>query len=211
MGQQFKVFRFVLMAMAALVILATLACSGNASDSATGSAVRSYSYGGSEPTQQDAGGETELPEPAADAIYDFDINFYQGQDIVGGDVVPVSGLRGQPIVLNFWAGLCPPCRAEMPEFQSFADAYADRALVVGVDLGQIFSLGSQDDATRLLAELSVTYPAGYTNNANLARELEILGLPATFFINADGSVHRQWQGPLNEGKLAEITDEMLNR
>jgi thiol-disulfide isomerase/thioredoxin len=211
MGQQFKAFRFVLMAMAALVILATLACSGNASDSATGSAVRSYSYGGSEPTQQDAGGETELPEPAADAIYDFDINFYQGQDIVGGDVVPVSGLRGQPIVLNFWAGLCPPCRAEMPEFQSFADSYAGRALVVGVDLGQLFSLGSQDDATRLLAELSVTYPAGYTNNANLARELEILGLPATFFINADGSVHRQWQGPLNEGKLAEITDEMLNR
>ena len=211
MGQQFKAFRFVLMAMAALVILATLACSGNASDSATGSAVRSYSYGASEPTQQDGGGETELPEPAADAIYDFDINFYQGQDIVGGDVVPVSGLRGQPVVLNFWAGLCPPCRAEMPEFQSFADAYAGRALVVGVDLGQIFSLGSQDDATRLLAELSVTYPAGYTNNANLARELEILGLPATFFINADGSVHRQWQGPLNEGKLAEITDEMLNR
>ena len=211
MGQQFKAFRFMLMAMAALVILATLACSGNASDSATGSAVRSYSYGGSEPTQQDAGGETKLPEPEADAIYDFDINFYQGQDIVGGDVVPVSGLRGQPIVLNFWAGLCPPCRAEMPEFQSFADAYAGRALVVGVDLGQIFSLGSQDDATRLLAELSVTYPAGYTNNANLARELEILGLPATFFINADGSVHRQWQGPLNEGKLAEITDEMLNR
>ena len=211
MGQQFKAFRFMLMAMAALVILATLACSGNASDSATDSAVRSYSYGASDPTQQDGGGETELPEPEADAIYDFDINFYQGQDIVGGDVVPVSGLRGQPVVLNFWAGLCPPCRAEMPEFQSFADAYAGRALVVGVDLGQIFSLGSQDDATRLLAELSVTYPAGYTNNANLARELEILGLPATFFINADGSVHRQWQGPLNEGKLAEITDEMLNR
>ena len=211
MGQQFKAYRFALMAMAALVILATVACSGNASDSATDSAVRSYSYGASEPTQQDGGGETELPEPEADAIYDFDINFYQGQDIVGGDVVPVSGLRGQPVVLNFWAGLCPPCRAEMPEFQSFADAYAGRALVVGVDLGQIFSLGSQDDATRLLAELSVTYPAGYTNNANLARELEILGLPATFFINADGSVHRQWQGPLNEGKLAEITDEMLNR
>ena len=209
MGQQFAAFRLMLMAMAALVILATVACSGNASDSATGSAGRSY--GASEPTQQSAGGEAELPEPAADTIYDFDINFYQGQDIVGGDVVPVSGLRGQPIVLNFWAGLCPPCRAEMPEFQSFAEAYAGRALVVGVDLGQIFSLGSQDDATRLLAELSVTYPAGYTDDGGLARELEILGLPATFFINADGSVHRQWQGPLNEAKLAEITDEMLNQ
>ena len=80
----------MLMATAALAILATVACSGNASDSATGSAVRSYSYGASEPTQQSEGGETELPEPAADAIHDFDINFYQGQDIVGGDVVPVS-------------------------------------------------------------------------------------------------------------------------
>ena len=147
--------------------------------------------------------------PAAEAVYDFPIVFYQGQDAVGSEMAALSELRGQPIVLNFWAGLCPPCRAEMPEFQSFADDYAGRALVLGVDLGQFFSLGNQDDAIKLLNELSVTYPAGYTDDASVLPELGVTGLPATFFIAADGSLHRKWLGVLNGEKLAEITDEML--
>ena len=151
----------------------------------------------------------EATEPAADAIYDFSIHYYQGQDVVGGESLALSELRGSPVVLNFWAGLCPPCRAEMPEFQHFADEYDGRALVVGVDLGQFFSLGSQDDAIKLLNELDVSYPAGYTDDANVVRELGVLGLPATFFVAADGSLHRKWQGVLNGDKLAEITDEML--
>ena len=97
------------------------------------------------------------------------------------------------MVLNFWAGLCPPCRAEMPEFQAFANEYEGRALVLGVDLGQFFALGSEEDAVTLLNELGVTYPAGATGDANVVRELEVLGLPATFFIAADGSLHRKWQ------------------
>lgn len=149
------------------------------------------------------------PAAAPDGIYDFSISVYQGADDLGGDNVALSDLRGRPVVLNFWAGLCPPCRAEMPEFQHFADDYAGRALVVGVDLGQFFSLGSQDDAIKLLNELAVTYPAGYTDDGNVVRELGVLGLPATFFISADGSLHRKWQGVLNGEKLAEITDEML--
>ena len=147
--------------------------------------------------------------PVHDAVYDFPINFYQGQDAVGAETASLSDLRGQPIVLNFWAGLCPPCRAEMPEFQNFADEYAGRALVIGVDLGQFFQLGNQENALQLLNELDVTYPAGYTEDANVVRELSVLGLPATFFIAPDGSLHRKWQGILNGEKLAEITDEML--
>ena len=149
------------------------------------------------------------PVAAPDGIYDFNISVYQGADDLGGDNVALSDLRGRPVVLNFWAGLCPPCRAEMPEFQRFADEYADRALVIGVDLGQFFSLGNPEDAIKLLNELAVTYPAGYTDDGNVVRELGVLGLPATFFITADGSLHRKWQGVLNGEKLAEITDEML--
>ncbi len=146
---------------------------------------------------------------ATETVYDFDIRLYQGQDAVGGESVALSQLRGQPIVLNFWAGLCPPCRAEMPEFQAFSDEYAGRVLVVGVDLGQFFSLGSQEDAANLLKELSVSYPAGYTDDAAVVRELGVLGLPATLFITADGRLHRKWVSILSGGKLAEITDEML--
>ena len=156
----------------------------------------------------ESGALTEV-KPAANAVYDFPINFYQGQDAVGGENLSLSDLQGQPVVLNFWAGLCPPCRAEMPEFQHFADEYSGRALVIGVDLGQFFSLGTQEDAVKLLNELSVIYPAGYTEDARVLPELGVTGLPATFFINEDGSLHRKWQGVLNGEKLAEITDEML--
>lgn len=151
--------------------------------------------------------------PAGDieTVYDFDISLYQGEGMLGAETVALSDLRGQPVVLNFWAGLCPPCRAEMPEFQDFADEYTGRALVVGVDLGQFFSLGGQDHAVTLLNELSVTYPAGYADDGNLVRELGVLGLPATFFIAPDGTLHRKWQGVLNGDKLAEITDEMLTQ
>lgn len=158
-------------------------------------------------------GTADTPDVDRDtlAVYDFPITFYQGQDAVGGENLELSDLRGQPIVLNFWAGLCPPCRAEMPEFQHFSEEYEGRALVVGVDLGPFFSLGTQEDAMKLLNELEVRYPAGYTGDANVVRELGVLGLPATFFVNADGSLHRKWQGVLNADKLTEITDEMLSQ
>ncbi len=149
------------------------------------------------------------PSAPVETIYDFNIALYQGADVLGSETVAVSDLRGRPVVLNFWAGLCPPCRAEMPEFQDFADEYEGRAVLVGVDLGQSFALGSEEDAIVLLGELGVTYPAGAPDDENLVRELGVLGLPATFFVAADGSLHRKWQGVLNGEKLAEITDEML--
>jgi thiol-disulfide isomerase/thioredoxin len=168
----------------ATMLLAT-ACSGAAADSGT------------------------LASASVETVYDFNISLYQGIGELGAETVALSDLRGQPVVLNFWAGLCPPCRAEMPEFQVFADEYDGRATLVGVDLGQFFALGSDEDAIALLGELGVTYPAGATADENLVRELGVLGLPATFFVAADGSLHRKWQGVLNGDKLAEITDEML--
>ena len=168
----------------ALALLLAVACSGGAAPDA-------------------GGGETA-------AVHDFPIVLYQGADAVGGsDSLLLSDLQGRPVVLNFWAGLCPPCRAEMPEFQHCADDYAGRALVVGIDLGQFFSLGSQDDAQALLDDLSVSYPAGYTDDASVVRALGITNLPATLFITADGALHRKWTGVLNEAKLTEIADEML--
>ena len=149
------------------------------------------------------------PSEPVETIYDFNIALYQGSDQLGSETVAVSDLRGTTVVLNFWAGLCPPCRAEMPEFQEFAEEYDGRATLVGVDLGQFFALGSEEQAIALLSELGITYPAGSTDDGNLVRELGVLGLPATFFISADGSLHRKWQGVLNGDKLAEITDEML--
>ena len=153
---------------------------------------------------------TEAPKADADLAYSFPVTMFQGQDEVGGDMVELGGLLGkQPMVINFWAGLCPPCRAEMPDFQAFYEDFNDRVLLLGIDLGQFTGLGTQQDATDLLADLQVTYPAGFTDDGEVIKEYRVLGMPSTIFIDASGEVFHTWTGPLNEETLKEKTLEML--
>ena len=144
-----------------------------------------------------------------EAAPDIAIELYQGQEELGAATINFSELRGRPVVLNFWAGLCPPCRAEIPHFQEFADRFDSRVLVMGLDVGQFTQLGNQEDAKVLLQELSVTYPAGFTLDGGVMKNYEVLTMPTTVFINADGEVFRKWSGVLNLEKLTEITNEML--
>ena len=141
---------------------------------------------------------------------DFPIIVSQGQDILGGGEVAMASLLGRrPVVLNFWAAECPPCRAELPEFQSFHENYGDRVLVLGIDLGQFTGQGTPEQGRELLAELGVRFPAGYTEDASALPNYAVLGLPTTVFINADGSVFTKWTGALNEEVLVEKAEEML--
>ncbi len=142
-------------------------------------------------------------------VADFTIALYQGEAALGSGEFALSDLEGTPVVLNYWAGLCPPCRAEMPEFQEFGDDYEGRVILLGVDLGKFLGLGTQEDARNLLAELGVTYPAGYTEDGSVVEAHRVLGLPTTIFVNSDGILHRKWDGILNKEKLSEIAEEML--
>ena len=146
----------------------------------------------------------------AEMAADFPIIVSQGQDILGGDSVAMASLVGeQPVVLNFWAAECPPCRAELPEFQEFHEEYGDRLLVLGVDLGQFTNQGTPEQGRELLAELDVHIPAGYTEDSEILPKYGVLGLPTTVFINADGSIHNKWTGALNKQTLIEKAEEML--
>jgi thiol-disulfide isomerase/thioredoxin len=67
------------------------------------------------------------------SVPDFMITAYLGEDVLGGQTVKLSKVfeRGKPVILNFWAGLCPPYRAEMPGFQKVFDQVRDNVLLVG--------------------------------------------------------------------------------
>ena len=145
----------------------------------------------------------------AEPVADFRISLYQGQEEFGATEISLSDLEGKPVVLNYWAGLCPPCRAEMPEFQEFRDEYQGRVILVGVDLGQFLRLGSKENAQKLLAELGVSYAAGFTDDGSVVESHRVLGLPTTIFITAEGNLHKKWDGVLNRDKLSEIAEQML--
>ena len=142
---------------------------------------------------------------------DFSFTLYQGESKLGAETLNLSDLLGRPVVLNFWAGLCPPCRAEMPDLQDFYEEFSDRVTLIGIDLGQFTGLGSQRDARDLLAELGVTYPAGFTGDSSVVREHQVFSMPSTVFINSNGQVFRKWNGALNRDLLAEVTTDMLNQ
>ena len=148
---------------------------------------------------------------AEDLAPNFNFTLFQGQEKLGAGQLDLAQLRGKPVVLNFWAGLCPSCRAEMPDLQEFYDEFKDRVTLVGIDLGQFTGLGSKKDATDLLEDLGITYPAGSTDDASVISKYKVFGMPTTIFIDADGEIFKNWSGALNQDVLREQTNAMLSQ
>lgn len=142
---------------------------------------------------------------------DFTFEAYQGADLVGGETVQFSQIlaAGKPVVLNFWAAQCPPCRVEMPEFDHAWQAARDRVLLVGLDVGPLINLGTRAEGQALAEELGVTYPVGTTSDATVMQRYQVLGMPSTVFITAQSQIHRQWTGILDEASTTEFMNELV--
>lgn len=137
---------------------------------------------------------------------------YNGADVLGGETVALSDVLqlGLPVVLNFWAGLCPPCRQEMPDFQEISEERAGEVLILGIDVGRFTNLGSQQDALDLLAELGISYPTGYVDSDALLREYSIFEMPSTVFFTADGEVLSKDGGFLTGGQIRDRVAEIID-
>ena len=140
---------------------------------------------------------------------DFDFTLYQGTGELGSKELSLSRLHSKPVVLNFWAGQCPPCRAEMPEFQRFYNEYKDRVTLIGNDIGPFMRLGTHGDAEELLRELGITYPAGFTNDGSVPRKYGVIAMPTTVFFLPGGEIFEKRTGALNFSFLTRVTASML--
>ncbi|GGK11682.1 hypothetical protein GCM10010124_00400 [Pilimelia terevasa] len=117
--------------------------------------------------------------------------------LTGGAAVATGALAG-PLVVNLWATWCPPCRAELPVFQRFADR------TPGVRVLGVVTSDNPDWAGDLGRDLGVRFPQLVDRTGALQRALGAVGLPATVLLPADGRPRYLHQAPLTEATLASL-------
>jgi cytochrome c biogenesis protein CcmG, thiol:disulfide interchange protein DsbE len=142
---------------------------------------------------------------------DFSLTTFDGQ------TYKLSELKGKPIVINFWASWCIPCRDEAPAFERAWQNYRDRGLIVlGVDY-----VDTETDAKKFIAEFQQTYPNGADLGTRISQAFRISGVPETYFIDREGKllqgidengrVKGNWIGPVPENVLITRIEELLKQ
>ncbi|MCI0668383.1 MAG: redoxin domain-containing protein [Methylococcaceae bacterium] len=116
--------------------------------------------------------------------------------LLGSDrEVDIAGLRGQAILINTWATWCPPCREEMPDFETIHQRYRDQGLaVVGVNIDE----GQADEAVANYVQgMGLSFAIWRDPQNRFSKRFRSLGVPETFLANQSGMIIRHWQGPMD--------------
>jgi cytochrome c biogenesis protein CcmG/thiol:disulfide interchange protein DsbE len=146
-----------------------------------------------------AGGVLEV----GDIAHDFELEDFDGNR------VKLSDYRGKPVIINFWATWCAPCRLEMPELQEAFENYEEEGLVI-LALDQDEPIERAREFFYDEMELSFT-PLLDENSAVSTAYSSFSVLPTTYFVNPDGTVTSIHRGPLTmsqiEGYVKSMTPE----
>ena len=115
-------------------------------------------------------------------------------------------LRGQPVVVNFWASWCPACVAELPDLEHVHGILGDEVQFVGMNLSET----DRSSAEKLLAETGVTYTLAEDPDGTLYASFDGIAMPTSVFIDAEGNIVETHSGVIFatdlEKKLREVFD-----
>lgn len=107
-----------------------------------------------------------------------------------GPPVSLVTLRGHPVILNFWASWCIPCRDEAPLLEAVWEEFRPQGLlVIGVDTQDM-----EQPARDFIREFHITYPTLRDPDGSVSRAFGATGVPETFFIGKDGRIRGKFPG-----------------
>ena len=122
-----------------------------------------------------------------------------------GHTLTLSELRGQVVIINFWASWCPPCREEAAYLEATWRKYKDKGVVFfGVDW-----VDTEKEALAYMKEFDLTYFNGPDIGTRIAQAYNIQGVPETFYVAKNGELRGVHIGPLKSPELDDKIDELL--
>lgn len=128
------------------------------------------------------------PAPSGEAAnLDFTLKDMDGKE------VHLASFRGKPLILNFWATWCGPCKIEIPAFVELVEQYRQQQLtVLGVSVDD-----APEDLKKFAADYKMNYPVlvGLGQDALQETYDAVISIPVTWFIRPDGTILRKHRGP----------------
>jgi cytochrome c biogenesis protein CcmG/thiol:disulfide interchange protein DsbE len=140
------------------------------------------------------------PVVAGDQAPDFVLTTYEGQ------IIDSQDLKGQVVVLNFWASWCNPCKDEAFELEQAYQMYRDQGVVfLGIDYAD-----SEPEALDYLERFGITYPNGPDKRARISQSFRVRSVPETYIVGTDGMLTYTKIGPfLSLEEITQAIDEAL--
>ncbi len=126
---------------------------------------------------------------------------------LSGHPIELSQLKGKPVLINFFASWCPPCQAEAPDLVQMYDRYHTQVVFLGVDMTES---DSRSAVQAFMKKVGIHYPIVLDSLGKVAKQYDVISIPMSFFVNAQGVIVARVAGAMNRNSLASELSHLLS-